>query len=78
MMWGNGWWGQAGWAWFNLMHVVWWLLVFVGIVALVRWIAGNRRNPANDSQALNILRERFARGEIDKNEYEERKRILKG
>lgn len=78
VMWGDGW-GGIGWAWFGLMHVFWWVLVIAGIVALVRWLVGGRnRHQANESRALDILRERFARREIDKDEYEERRRILKG
>jgi putative membrane protein len=79
MMWGDGW-GGVGWAWFGLMHVLWWVLVIAGIVAVIRWLVdgGRRGRPADENRALDILKERFARGEIDKDEYEERRRILKG
>jgi putative membrane protein len=44
---------------------------------------GSRRHaargyPTDGRAALDILRERFARGEIDKNEFDERRRVLGG
>lgn len=80
MVWSDGW-SVAGWGWFGLLHLLWWLLIIAGIVALVRWIfgGGGRIAPApRENRALEILRERYARGEISKEEYEERKRVLEG
>ena len=53
------------------------MLVFIAVCVamgylLVRAGAGPRR----DARAIDILRERFARGEIDQREFEERRRIL--
>lgn len=80
MWWGDGWNGVA-WGWFALMHVLWWVLIIGGIVALIRLGMGrgllHGRLP-DEGRALEILRERYARGEIDKEEFEERKRVLKG
>jgi putative membrane protein len=53
-------------------------VVIVLAVWLVLWairVAPRRIRPDN---ALNILNERFARGEIDLEEYEKRKAALKG
>jgi putative membrane protein len=78
MWWGDGW-GGAAWGWFALMHLLWWALVIIGIIALVRWgTSGGARHgrQVHENRALEILRERYARGEIDKEEFEERKRIL--
>lgn len=73
-MWGwDGAWG-GGWGWYGLMHLAWWLLLIGGAVVLVRALAGSWRD--RDS-ALQILRERYARGEIDRAEYEERRKLLK-
>ena len=79
MMWDGSW---TGWL---LMGPVTMLLFFGAIVALivvlVRWLGGQgaaagSRWPEAEKTALDILRERFARGEIDKSEFEERKRLL--
>ncbi len=49
------------------------------VVILVRWLGGGH-GPAHTATPgrapLDILKERFARGEIDKEEYEERRRVL--
>jgi len=54
-----------------------WLLIIVGIVFLVKWIIAQTKNGdgANET-ALDILKKRYARGEIDKEEFEEKKRDL--
>jgi len=57
------------------------VLLLVGAIAvavlLVRWL-GPHHGPAGPAgrTPLDILKERFARGEIDKVEFEERRRVL--
>lgn len=54
-------------------------LVIAVAVLLVRWLAGpwqGTSQPMPGRTPLDILRERFARGEIDKDEFEERRRVL--
>lgn len=77
MGWGwHGGWGP-GWGMFGLMHVLWWILIVVAIVVLIRGIGGRHApRPPSEDRALAILRERYARGEIDKTEFENRKRDL--
>lgn len=72
--WGEGW--GPGIFWFGLMHVIWWALVIMGMVALIRWMVRRSPDQRNADPALDILRERYARGEIDKTEFEQRKRDL--
>jgi len=78
MGWGGGW----GWSWFGVVHMVlWWFLIVLGIVVLAKWLfggGGSGRAAGGEDRALAILRERFARGEIDKTEFEARKRDLGG
>lgn len=73
MNWGWGWLGMAP-------MLLFWLLLIVGLVALVRYLwsgGGSSREGGTEDAALNLLRERFARGEIDADEFEQRKRILR-
>ena len=50
-------------------------LLIAGTVFLVRWFVGETVIKREDS-ALEILKNRYARGEINKQEFEERKRDL--
>lgn len=71
---------DGGWMFFGpLMMIAFVAVIVVVVVLLLRGLGGHRpRNPmSSDSNALDILKERFARGEIDKEEYEERRRILR-
>jgi putative membrane protein len=71
--WGNGWWGFV----MGLVMLLFVALLVVGIVVLVRSSSGAPRSTEpSGGRALDILDERFARGEIDAKEYEERRRIL--
>lgn len=60
--------------------ILWWVLVIVGLVALMKWIGtsfgAGRSN--GGGKALDILKERYARGEIDEQEFQKRKRDLTG
>jgi putative membrane protein len=69
MMWGA--WG------FGMMFVMmlFWIVVIIGVVLGIRWLIGQGKASGSDS-ALEILRQRYARGEINKEEFEARKRDL--
>ena len=67
-------WGAGGLV-MMFMMLVFWGLVIAGLVLGVRWLAGQRRGAPRD-EALEILRQRYARGEIGKEEFETRKRDL--
>jgi len=73
-MWGGGW-GHM--AFGSVMMIAFWGVTILLIVLAVRWLggAGHASGPAGKS-AVDILKERFARGEIDKAEFEERRRTL--
>lgn len=82
MMWGGGYdmmWGDGygGWAWMGLVHgVLWWALLILGIVVLVRVIRRPGSAGGGAESALDILKKRYARGEIEREEFEQRKRDL--
>ena len=69
------------WAWgvggivMMVMMLVFWGLVIAGIVLGIRWLLHQGREARSDS-ALQILRERYARGDITKEEFEAKKRDL--
>src|SRR4030043_1844314 len=75
-MMGPGMMGGYGWGWFMpIIMIVFWGLVIWGIVALVRGVTSPGSSGASNQvdSALEILKRRYARGEITKQEYEERK-----
>ena len=58
----------------ELGMVLLWVVSIGAIVLLVRAFAGGA--PSGGRPALQVLDERFARGEIDREEYEEKRRLL--
>ena len=52
------------------------LLALVGVIAVIVWIAQWATNSRRSRTALDILNERFARGEIDRAEYEEKRKLI--
>ncbi len=67
MHWGNYSWGWGmGFGW--LFMIVFWGLVVLGIVYIIKMIAGG--GPKNKETALDLLKKRYAKGEITKEEYE--------
>ena len=71
-MWGM--WGAWGLGMMGFM-LVFWVLVIVALVLGVRWLVTQGREPRSDP-ALEILRQRYARGEINKEEFDTKKRDL--
>lgn len=57
------------------MMVLFWGLIIDAVVLAVRWLIRQGSEPRSDS-ALDILRQRYARGEIDKEEFDARKKDL--
>ncbi len=76
--WSGGWWGMI----FGPLFMI---LMLAGVVAVVlllaRRLAGTSHGGAENQgpprqTALDILKERYARGEINKDEFEERRGVL--
>ncbi len=58
-----------------LFMALFWVAFIVGVVLVVKWLMG-QGGAAREDSALDILKKRYARGEINKQEFEERKRDL--
>lgn len=74
---GMGW--GTGWSGFGMIPMLlWWVLLAVLAVALVRWLFGTRRAARREptERALEILAQRYARGEIPKEEFDAKRRDL--
>ena len=77
MMWSNGM-GWSGWLIMSITALAFWALVVFAVIALFR---GARSDAAptgrvEERDADQILDQRFARGEIDADEYHARQRVL--
>lgn len=71
MMWGNHW-MSGGFMW------LFWLMVAGVLIILVWWVIrqSQGRSSSGDEDALNILKKRYAQGEIDKKEFLQKKRDI--
>lgn len=81
-MMGFGGWNNmmGGWGGIGILGAItmlaFWLLLILGVVALLRYLGVSSRSNDASKSALDILKERYASGEIDKKEFEERKKDL--
>lgn len=70
--WGGHWLG-------GVVVLLFWVLVLVGVVALVRAVLSRGgATPAAPESPLEILKRRYAKGEIDKAEYDDKRKDLLG
>ncbi|NGP90132.1 SHOCT domain-containing protein [Fodinibius halophilus] len=58
------------------MHWIWWLILAAAILLLFFDIIPHRSQSTPEEDALEILKRRYARGEIEREEYEERKAAI--
>ena len=75
---------------FGVIHMIFWVVILIGVVVAVVWLvrsmmtggpaAGSHAPPApaRRSPGLDVLEERYARGEINRDEYMEKKRDIQG
>lgn len=73
MMWGWSWMGPAV---MGLTGLLVWILLLIAVVALLRWSRPARSPEPRTPGARKVLDERFARGEIDADEYATRRGVL--
>ncbi len=81
VMWGGI--DGMGWGWIGLgvLHMgLFWILVILGIVVLAKWLASGPPTsglpPGGASRALGILKERYAKGELTREQFEQMKREI--
>ncbi len=69
---GHGWWFVGGLAW------LFWIALVVGLIFFIKWVG--QQNKARETKAgetpLDVLKMRYAKGEIEKEEFEQKKRDL--
>ena len=56
--------------------IIWWVLIILGIIVLVKWISDQKSQTRSEDSALEILKKRYASGEIGKEEFEDKKKDL--
>ncbi|HEB86870.1 MAG TPA: SHOCT domain-containing protein [Gammaproteobacteria bacterium] len=66
-------WGM-GWG-FPFFGPVFWILIVIGIVYFVRWLVSGKEDGVQES-LLDILKRRYARGEIDRDTFERMKKEI--
>lgn len=75
------WWGDGGFGWGilgALFMFLFWLVVILVLVGLFRGRGRGYVSVRGGGGALRVLEERYARGEIDRDEFVERRRVLTG
>lgn len=71
-------WGWGG-MWFGPLIMLALIALLVAfVVLLLRWIGGERGLPATTRTAREVLDERYARGEIDRDDYLKRRQDISG
>lgn len=65
-------WFGGGW----FMMIFWWIIIIGLIYLAVKFVAGQKSGPTLSESALEILKKRYARGEISKQEFEKKKKDL--
>ncbi len=68
----NGFYPSSMWGIDSLLHIIFWVIVIVLIIKIIKHSKYSRRG----DNAMNILKERYAKGEITKEQFELMKKDL--
>lgn len=72
MHWGDYSWGTGFvFGWFFM--VIFWILVILGIIYLIKVVAGGGKRVEKEETPIDILKKRYAKGELTKEEFEKMK-----
>jgi putative membrane protein len=82
--WHMGRWMMGGWGtgWFGMIFmIIFWGLIIFGFVLLIRWLTQSASSKGHSgigtgSKAIDILKERYVRGEINRDEFESMQKDL--
>lgn len=71
-------WGFGLWWFMPFIMIAFWIVVIVGMVSLIRWLMRSERGREIKSEetALDILKKRYAKGEISKEDFERMKKDI--
>ena len=74
MMDGYGYGMMSGGYW--ILGLIFWILVIIGLVLLIKYLWEGSGAKRGEESALEILKKKYARGDISKEEFEEKKKDL--
>lgn len=71
-----GYWSYGGFGW--TFMIFWWIFIIAILFALTKWLMrqSGEGHHNHEKSPLDILKERYAKGEIDKKEFDEKKKDL--
>ncbi len=57
-----------------IFMLLFWALIIIGIIAIIRWLSTSDQNRRESGKsALETLKDRYAKGEIDREEYRQKR-----
>jgi putative membrane protein len=84
---GPGWGMMGNWGYgygYGPIHMIVWVVIIIAVIALCAWMMrsvcmpGMRRHAMSRSAGLDVLEQRYARGEINRDEYLQKKQDIVG
>lgn len=72
----DGWSGSWGMGFGWIFMLVFWALIILGIVALAKWLFSTGSGRSAGTRPLDVLKERYARGELTREQYEQMRRDI--
>lgn len=74
MMDGYGYGMMGGGMW--ILELIFWILIIIGLILLIKYLWQGTGARRGEESALEVLKKRYARGEISKEEFQEKKNDL--